>query len=95
MNQRNNQQNIATTPMGRDVILDIVHEDAGKLLRPSEVSKVLGVAIQTLAVWRSSKRENLNYLKIGSRVFYQKSDVMNFIQSNLIVVGPNVTEGLA
>jgi predicted DNA-binding transcriptional regulator AlpA len=51
------------------------------LLKPNEVSKILGVEVETLNVWRSNKRYNLPYIKIGSLVRYRKQDIDNFIQA--------------
>ena len=50
------------------------------LMFPGQVAKVLGVSENTLAVWRSSKRYPLRYIKIGNRVRYKASDVRAFIE---------------
>jgi hypothetical protein len=50
-----------------------------KLLTPGEVAAILGVRVQTLAVWRSTKRYDPPYTKVGSRVRYAYEDVTNFI----------------
>ncbi|MFV1873968.1 MAG: helix-turn-helix domain-containing protein [Oleiphilus sp.] len=81
MNQVSQQLNTSTKTIGRDAVLDIVQVDNGRLLNPAEVSKVLGVAVHTLAVWRCNKRYSLPYVKIGSRCMYRESDVLAFIDS--------------
>lgn len=52
-----------------------------QLLPPEEVSKILGVTLGTLAVWRSTKRYALGYVKIGGKVRYHLSDICNFVES--------------
>lgn len=54
-----------------------------KLLSPQEVSAILGVTVQTLAVWRATKRYPLQYVKSGGRVRYRENDVEEFINSRL------------
>lgn len=56
-----------------------------QLLTPKQVSSQLGVAEQTLAHWRSSRRVDLPFLPISSRcVRYRASDVARFIERNLV-----------
>jgi excisionase family DNA binding protein len=57
-----------------------------KLLTPSEVSAILGVEVETLNVWRCTKRYNLNYVKTGRLVRYRLEDVQKFIEGNLVAV---------
>jgi len=57
------------------------NEQDKKLLTPHKVAEILGVGAETLNVWRATKRYNLPYIKIGSRVRYKKSDVAKFINS--------------
>ena len=54
------------------------------LVRPAVASQILGVSVQTLAIWRCAKRYSLVYVKIGSRVFYRRSDLAAFIKRNVI-----------
>lgn len=54
-----------------------------KLMTSNDVSKILGVSIGTLAVWRTTKRYNLPYVKSGRLVRYREEDVQNFINSRL------------
>lgn len=54
-----------------------------KLLTPAEVSQLLGVSLQTLAVWRCEKRYPLRYVKTGRLVRYRASDVQRFIVARL------------
>lgn len=52
-----------------------------RLLTPIEVSELLGVAPATLAVWRSTRRVVLPYVKIGRHVRYEPAAVEAFIAS--------------
>ena len=58
------------------------------LLRPRKVAEILGIAEQTLAVWRYRKNNDLSapdlaWVKIGRRsIRYRLSDVTTFIDKN-------------
>jgi excisionase family DNA binding protein len=54
-----------------------------KLLTAEEVADLLGVTIHTLAVWRSTGRYNLPYVKSGRLVRYREPDVHKFIENRL------------
>lgn len=43
----------------------------------------LGIKENTLAVWASTKRYPLPYVKIGRRVMYRISDLNSFVLENL------------
>lgn len=53
--------------------------DADALLTPQRVAAWLGVKEQTLAVWRTKGKYNLEYVKIGSRVMYRREAIEAFI----------------
>jgi len=61
------------------------------LLRPRKVAEMLGIAEQTLAVWRCRQNHgnaapDLAWVKIGRRsIRYRLSDVQRFINMNLRV----------
>ena len=40
----------------------------------------LGIKAATLRKWRCTKKENISYIKIGSKVFYKKSDLDEYIE---------------
>jgi hypothetical protein len=54
------------------------------LLDPVAAAQFLGgttpLSVGTLAVWRSTKKYNLPYVKIGRYVRYRKSDLRKFAQ---------------
>ena len=54
-----------------------------KLLTPQQVGEILGVSVETLNVWRATKRYNLKYVKSGRLVRYRFQDVEEFIESRL------------
>jgi excisionase family DNA binding protein len=53
------------------------------LLTPEEVAEYLGVSVETLNVWRCTKRYNLPYVKAGRLVRYRRADVEAFVASRL------------
>jgi len=52
------------------------------LLNRAQAAEYLNVQPQTLSVWASTKRYPLKYIKIGSRVFYSKAHLDEFIEMN-------------
>lgn len=54
-----------------------------KLLTPHQVARILGVGVETLNVWRATKRYNLPYVKTGRLVRYRASDLDAFIKSRV------------
>lgn len=61
-----------------------------KLLTPPEVSEILGVTVETLALWRHHKRYDLPYVKSGRLVRYREQDVTHFIESRIQAGGSHV-----
>jgi predicted DNA-binding transcriptional regulator AlpA len=59
------------------VVIDAPTDDP--LLLPDAVARLLGVREPTLATWRSQKRYNLRYIKLGKLIRYRKSDVLAFM----------------
>ncbi|HZL28075.1 MAG TPA: helix-turn-helix domain-containing protein [Acidobacteriaceae bacterium] len=49
------------------------------LLNTAQAAEVLGIAKQTMAIWRSTKPDYLPWVKVGSRVLYDRSDLEAFI----------------
>lgn len=49
-----------------------------------ETSIILGVKISTLAVWRSTGRYNLPYVKVGRLVRYRIRDLAIFLLNHVI-----------
>jgi predicted DNA-binding transcriptional regulator AlpA len=55
-----------------------------KLLTPQQVSNILGISVETLNVWRATKRYKLPYTKIGHLVRYRSHDIETFIQERTV-----------
>ena len=45
------------------------------LISPDEVAEILGVATQTLAIWRCARRYGLPFVRVGRLIRYRKADV--------------------
>jgi excisionase family DNA binding protein len=54
------------------------------LISPEEAAKVLGISVGTLAVWRSTGRYPLAYIKVGGLVRYRPDDISTFITSRVM-----------
>jgi hypothetical protein len=57
------------------------------LLGPQGAAEFLGVTAGTLSVWRSTKRYNLPYIKIGSKIRYQVTDLVAFLEARKVTPG--------
>lgn len=53
------------------------------LMTPGQVSDYLGVSVETLNVWRCTKRYNLPYIKAGRLVRCRQQDVEAFVSSRM------------
>ncbi|TAM27231.1 MAG: DNA-binding protein [Candidimonas sp.] len=49
-----------------------------------QAAAYLGIKPQTLAVWNSTKRYELPYVKVGRLVKYRKADLDAFIQKRTV-----------
>jgi predicted DNA-binding transcriptional regulator AlpA len=54
------------------------------LLTEVEAASFLGLEPKTLAVWRSTKRYPLSYVKVGRLVRYYRSDLQDFLESRRV-----------
>lgn len=54
--------------------------EKSKPVTDTEASEFLGVTTGTLAVWRSTKRYNLPFVKVGRLVRYIPQDLENFLE---------------
>jgi len=50
------------------------------LLRPKRTAQLLDVTEPTLAVWRSTKRYPLKFVRVGRAIRYRLSDVEEFLR---------------
>jgi excisionase family DNA binding protein len=51
----------------------------GDLLEPEEVARMLGVSVQTLSHWRSSRARPLPFIRLGRLIRYRRDDVLGYI----------------
>jgi predicted site-specific integrase-resolvase len=58
--------------------------DQSTLITPQKAAQMLGIAPQTLAVWRCEKRYGLAYVKVGARVRYRVSDIERFLRKRTL-----------
>ena len=83
----NADRNAARPSASREVSLASIED--GTLLRPFVAARILGVTEQTLATWRSTGRYRISFVKVGSRVFYTREGIQEFIRvRTLCQVGP-------
>lgn len=61
--------------------MSVTLSDPDKLLSSEETAEFLGTTVGTLATWRSTKRYDLRWVKIGRKVRYRMSDVIQWIES--------------
>ena len=54
------------------------------LLSSADAAVYIGVREQTLAVWRSTGRYSLPFIKSGRLVRYRRSDLENFLTSRTV-----------
>ena len=52
-----------------------------EMLTPQQAAAYLGVKVQTLGVWRCTRRHPIPFVKVGRKVCYRKSDLDRYIQS--------------
>lgn len=62
----------------------IDNTQTAKMLDPTAAAVLLNVTTDTLAVWRSTKRYNLPYVKVGSKVRYREADLIKWLESRMI-----------
>jgi excisionase family DNA binding protein len=51
-----------------------------KLLTPAEAAEYLGVSVQTLYNWRSTKRVEVPAKKIGGKLRFREEDLQRFVE---------------
>ena len=58
-----------------------VEANPNELLTEDQAAELLGVSPDTLSVWRSTRRYDLTFIKIGRLVRYRRRDVDAWLQS--------------
>ena len=59
------------------------------ILNSAEAAKYLRVTPHTLAIWRSEKRYDLPFARVGRFVRYRKEDLRRFIETHMQDGRPN------
>lgn len=54
------------------------------LLTNDEAAAYIGVAPQTLTIWRCVKRYAIPYIKVGSRIRYRREDLDTWLASRTV-----------
>lgn len=62
------------------------HNNQSNLLTNKEAAEYLGVASNSLAVWRTTKRYPIPYVKVGRLVKYRLSDLETFLESRKVSI---------
>jgi excisionase family DNA binding protein len=62
------------------------------LLTTEQAAEFLGLAPRTLVIWRSIRRYDLPYLRIGNRVRYRRSDLDAWLSLHRVPL-PTAAEG--
>jgi excisionase family DNA binding protein len=55
--------------------------NGNELLTDEDASKILGVTVGTLSVWRSTGRYRLPFVKVGHKVRYRRGDLEAWLAS--------------
>ncbi len=58
-------------------------KDRDLMLSRKEAAIFLNVKIGTLAMWKSHKRHELPYIKVGRYIRYRSSDLMKFLERGI------------
>ncbi|NYE18060.1 helix-turn-helix domain-containing protein [Microbacterium immunditiarum] len=60
------------------------------LLRPDQVATILGVSVNTLAIWRHNRR-GPSFLKFGRQVRYPSDVIDEFLERSRRVCNPEIS----
>lgn len=55
-----------------------------ELLSTKEAAKLIGAEESTLRTWRCTKKENIPFHKIGKKVLYSKSDLLEWLNGRRV-----------
>jgi len=69
---------MATAIVGSEIL------KRNELLTREQTAKLLGVKGQTLAVWASTGRYGLRFIRVGKSVRYRRSDVEAWLESRAV-----------
>jgi len=64
-----------------------------QLLTRDEAAELLGIAVQTLALWHSTGRYNLPCIKVGRLVRYRRADIEEWLRERTGVKSKGNADG--
>lgn len=75
------EEPLETSAIRADIVRQLGYpaSHAPTLLNCTETAQILGVQLNTLAVWRSTGRYSLSYVRVGRSVRYRLSDLAEFL----------------
>ena len=60
--------------------IQAIIDNTRELVDEKEAARILDISPGTLAVWRSTGRYNLRFVKIGRNVRYRRSDLLAWLE---------------
>ncbi|HMW57564.1 MAG: hypothetical protein FAZ92_00112 [Accumulibacter sp.] len=60
--------------------IQTIIDNTRELVDEKEAARILDISPGTLAVWRSTGRYNLRFVKIGRNVRYRRSDLLAWLE---------------
>ncbi len=54
------------------------------LLTTTEAADYLGITPGTLEVWRCTKKQNIEYIRVGRKIKYRKESLDRYLESRTI-----------
>jgi len=73
--------------------MSIVTSLSSELLDRNQAAAFLGLRPQTLAVWATTKRYALPFIRVGSRVRYRRADLERFLDQRTVGADPQDAAG--
>ena len=70
--------------MSETITLSQLVANATNLLNNEEAANYIGVTLGTLMFWRCTKSRKIRHLKVGSKVFYRKEDLDEFLSACVV-----------
>jgi excisionase family DNA binding protein len=64
-----------------------VQHQFDELFDDNDAARLLGVKVQTLAVWRMTGRYALPFVRVGRSIRYRKSDIDTWLASRVVTPG--------
>lgn len=55
--------------------------DKPDMMTAKQAAEYLGIKVQTMALWRCKKMYDLAYIRVGGKIFYQKSVIDEWVKS--------------